>query len=472
MGIVNNTIIYTISKVLGIIVSLLLLPIFTKKFDGISFGVVGILWVINPILTRIMNLGTDVSFSLKYYKLGEIEKSNYFFHYILITTVSFIICLLFVNIYNNEIVSYFSNKLTLILINAFVIQSFMQSIITTWISLLALQQKIIYNSIIELINPIITTGLTYLGVLYIGPKISVYIQSLLVSGAILFGISILYYSREFNISHFKFNIKILKKLLKVGLPVVPAGIAIMILSMGDRLVIKHFMGLGAVALYSYGYKFSTTLVNSMLYPFQKALTPIILKSAVHNYEKTLEYSQNIAKYFIGLFPIVLASIVLPLKYVMASMSNEMYDISYRIFLIATIGILIQGINNIYRNIFNHLERTDIGLILVTVGALLNILMNIIFVPIYGIIAAAYTTILSYYIMLIVSIPVLNYYTRINVNIFSVTGKILPFVLMIEFISRQMNILYNVFVVLIFIIIMSIYYKKDIKHIYKEILIFG
>ena len=79
--------IYSVGKFLGIVSSFALLPLFTKKIPPEQFGIIGLLWVVGPILTRIITLGADAALLLKIYKLNKKQFSNYLYHTILIILI-------------------------------------------------------------------------------------------------------------------------------------------------------------------------------------------------------------------------------------------------------------------------------------------------------------------------------------------------------------------------------------------------
>lgn len=67
----------------------------------------------------------------------------------------------------------------------------------------------------------------------------------------------------------------------------------------------------------------------------------------------------------------------------------------------TLGIVCQYIYTHYINIEMHLKKTKFVPIGTTMAAILNLLLNAIFIPRYGFVAASYTTFVSYFVLMLV-----------------------------------------------------------------------
>ncbi len=417
--------IYSIGRIIGTISSILLLPLFTKTLPQNEFGIIGILWLAGPILARITNLGVDVSVSLKYFKLEHKELSNYLFNALsvifLFTTVIWVVFILHINwiyLILDESMTKHAFSLFMISILSVVLLTMMQSFLT-------LAGKAWLNVIFTVVPPIIISIVTYYLILFINPNYKSYIIGMAIGNGIFGIVAIIYFLKEFSFRHFKPSLKIVKKLLKVGIPVIPGTLAGLILTAGDRYIIKYLIGLEAVAIYTFGYRFSEYILISIFQPFQKAIFPIIMQKAADNYYGAIKYVQSLAHRSIVYISIFVAIIIIPFKDLIFLLSSDLYTLSYNIFLVSLIGILLNNISSIYIVIFNHLERTDINMIIGIICAILNIVLNILFIPVFGIIAAAYTTVISYLLSLVISLQILNRITHLEISILKTISNIIP-----------------------------------------------
>ena len=74
----------------------------------------------------------------------------------------------------------------------------------------------------------------------------------------------------------QFDVKILKKVLRFGLPFLPAGIFTMIMELSDRYMLNIFLGADDVGLYSAGKKLGM-LGLTVVMAFNMGWTPYFLK---------------------------------------------------------------------------------------------------------------------------------------------------------------------------------------------------
>ena len=422
--------IYIVGRILSVLSSLALLPLFTKKLPQVEFGVVGILWLIIPISSRLMNMGVDAAVSLKFFKLKHEDLSNYLYNALFTTSLLALgmWLLLFFNIdWVKSILDASMNKL---IFNLLYLSIFFTVLSTMMLSFMQLAGKAWQNVIFTILPPIVTSAATFYLIIYVEPSYKSYIIGMAFGNSIFGIFALIHFFRNYSFKYFKPSFKIIKGLLKIGIPILPGTLAGLILAAGDRFIIKHFLGLEAVAVYVYGYRFSEYLLNSIFQPFQKAFGPILLEKAAEDFKDATEYCQKLNGRIIPFISIVVAGAIILFKDAMHFLSESTYALSYTIFLVSLMGILLNSISSIYRSLFNHLERTDLNMVISVSCALLNVTLNLWLIPIYGIIAAAFTTVVSFLVTLGLSIHMLNYFIHQKVRLNKLLIDILPFALYI------------------------------------------
>ena len=418
--------------------SIVLLPLFTKKIPQEEFGIVGILWLVQPILTRIINLGVDVSISLKFFKLKHAELSNYLYN-ALFVIFTLTVGVWFIFHFNIQWVQWIIDKsMTTPLFNLLYISIISSMLQTMMLSFMQLSGKSWQNVMFTVLPPVVVTATTYYLIIYIEPSYTSYITGMAIGNGIFGFIAILYFYRKYSIKYFKLSLNIIKQLLKVGIPVLPGTLASLILAAGDRYIIKYYLGLEAVAIYVYGYRFSEHILLSMFQPFEKTIAPILMEKATNNFNDAVAYNKKLGKNIVVFISIILALAIIPSKDIMIFLSKETYALSFTVFLISLIGILLNNISNIYSILFNHLERTDLNMAMGIFCALLNVGLNIWLIPQYGIIAAAFTTVISFFFVFILSIYLLNRFVENKLNSLKILKGLIPiisYIIIIYFIEN-------------------------------------
>ena len=469
----KNYSIYTFGRILGVVSSLVLLPLFTKKIPQEEFGIVGLLWLVQPILIRIINLGVDVSVSLKFFKLKHAELSNYLFNaFFVIFLLTTGIWLLFH--FNIQWVQWVLDKsMTSLLFNLLYISIVSSMLRTMMLSFMQLSGKAWQNVFFTVLPPVFVSAITFYLIIYVEPSYTSYITGMAIGNGIFGIVAILYFFRKYSIKYFKPSKIIIKKLLKVGIPVLPGTLAGLILAAGDRYIIKYYLGLEAVAIYIYGYRFSEYILISIFQPFQKTISPILMEKAAKNFSDAVTYSKMLAGNIVVFISIIVALAIIPFKDIMLLLSKDAYALSFTIFLISLIGILLNNISNIYSILFNHLERTDLNMAMGVSCAILNVGLNIWLIPQYGIIAAAFTTVISFFFVFILSIFLLNRFVENKLNSLQILKGLIPiisYIIIIYFIENgfvvnesQTFALYGLKIVAFILFILgSIYISDEFK----------
>lgn len=179
--------------------------------------------------------------------------------------------------------------------------------------------------------------------------------------------------------------------LSLNVPLVPHYLTRTILNQCDRLMINAMLGYSKAGIYSLAYNLAMvlTLVNtSILNAFNPWMYQRIKKG---EYEKIAPVSYVllgvIAVAALGLIAIApeLVSIFAPREY---------YETIWVIPPV-TAGMFFLFMYSLYANFEFYFEKTRMMTIVSTIGGIVNIILNYIFIPIWGYMAAGYTTLLCY-----------------------------------------------------------------------------
>jgi len=421
--------VYTIGKGISVLLSLFLLPLFTKRIPTYEFGIIGLLWLVTPLLTNLMSLGMGVGVSLKFFKQNHQTLSNTLYNGLFtITTVSVFIYLLgYINI--GWIQFIIDESVTSEIFTLLVISCLFSYYTVIMCGFLQNSGRAVYNVVMTILPQLIIVLVTYFLILFINASYTSYVFGMALGNLITGVIALGFFLKNYSIRYFQFSIKIIKNLLRIGLPVVPGTIGTIILASGDRYLIKSFLGLEAVAIYIFGYRFAEQISQGLFQPFQKALSPVIFKKAAEDDLKGRIYNIQIINKVTLLFSIIIAVLLVPFHDVMNIMGNISYNASYLIFMISLIGIFIYTIAQAESYSLVFMERTELTAITVLLGAVVNIVLNIMFIPKYGIVAAAFTTIIAYLVMFLSRNYFLFRFFKIN-NLLGLIGRIMPLIIYI------------------------------------------
>lgn len=170
----------------------------------------------------------------------------------------------------------------------------------------------------------------------------------------------------------------------------------------DLYVIRNFMTLSDVGVYSIAYKGFEILIGSILIINTLFMPLIVEYKTQKNYDKIKKYLQKIPLFFLAWIFIVIIGLISS-KYFVTLAFSEKYIEAIPSFNILLITTLFYFISICLLPIFNAFDFVLQVQIFNLIKAAINIISDFILVPKLGIIGGAYGTLLSYFIGLILSL---------------------------------------------------------------------
>jgi O-antigen/teichoic acid export membrane protein len=191
-----------------------------------------------------------------------------------------------------------------------------------------------------------------------------------------------------------------KQMSSYSMPLVFGNLAAWILSLSDRYILEGFRGSGEVGIYSASYNISEKSVMMITTLFMLAAGPL----GVHIWEKegkekSAEFASKVTRYYLLIcIPAIVGLIVLS-RPIVQIMTGDKYLEGYIIFPFIVSGVLFLGLQQRFQSAFVFFKRTKYITFSIIASGLLNLLLNFIFIPVYGYYAAAVTTLVSYVFLL-------------------------------------------------------------------------
>lgn len=193
-----------------------------------------------------------------------------------------------------------------------------------------------------------------------------------------------------------FNKKYWKYALKFNIPLIPHYLSNVILAQSDRIMIQKMIGDSAAGIYGVSYNLSQ-VVQGVFVGINSAWIPFTYKSLRDKkYQKVGQYS-NLLLIFVGVVSILLNLCAPEIIKILAP--KEYYSAVWVIPPIV-LGLYFSFLASLFGNIEFYYKKNIFVTIATSCAAILNIILNAIFIPRYGFIAAGYTTAVGYFILVI------------------------------------------------------------------------
>ncbi|MGB9927139.1 MAG: lipopolysaccharide biosynthesis protein [Methanosarcina sp.] len=400
--------------------NVILLPILTKSLSIEEYGVWAQFMVTIGIIPLTILLGLPFTLnrflpSLK--KKEDIQEAFYSIFFV-VTFISMIVSFV-IYLFSDTIASLlFDDNVNII--NILCLTLFIECLNNLFFNYLRATQQIKKYSILLLIQTLLNIIFVSLFV-FTGQGILGAMMGFIIKGIIVFLVLffIIFYEIGFKIPKFLS----LREYLEFGLPTIPSNLSSWIVDSSDRYVIGILMGAAFVGIYSPGYTLGN-IINMFFAPFSFILPPVL---SIHYDNNDFDQVGTILSYAIKYFtsiaiPSVLGLSLLSKPLLSILTTPEIASQGYLITPFTALSSFLFGLYGIISHICILEKKTKIiGKIWIT-SALLNLILNFVFIPYIGILGAAITTLIAYLFSFIIS--------------YQYCSKLFTFDIKIEFIMKS------------------------------------
>ncbi len=397
----KDTAIYGISTMVGRFLNFLLVPFYTNLFPPAEYGIIQLIYAYIAILNIVYIYGLDSAY-LKFAAFKDVgdEKDNFSTPYITIFLTSIVFSLL-IALNSNPIAEslripgkyeYLIQVVGLLLV--------FDSLQVIPYLKLRLERKAVKFSTFRIINILVNILLNIILILVLKWGI----EAIVISNVIASFVSFALVTPEiFKYFRLKIHPELLKRLLKFGLPYLPAGFAVMIVQVIDVPILEKLTDFQTVGIYKANYRmgiFMMLFVNMFQYAWQPFfLTNAKEENAKQMFAKVLTYFTLVGSIILVVISLFISDIV-HIKISGYSLIGPEYWSGLSIIPIILFAYLVNGMYVIFSAGIYIEEKSLYVPFISGAGALTNVVANFLLIPIWGITGAAFATLLSYLVMTI------------------------------------------------------------------------
>lgn len=222
-----------------------------------------------------------------------------------------------------------------------------------------------------------------------------------------------------------FDRVIWSKMILYSFPLLLAGLSGSINDALDKVILRRIVGeengLATVGEYGAGYKVAV-LMALFIQMFRYAAEPFFFERAKHSDAK--ESYRDIMKYFIIIMLLVFVVINLYIPIFQVIIGREFRE-SLIVVPIISLSYLLYGIYVNHSIWYKINDLTKYGAYITFAGAIVTVLVNLLFVPYYGYMASAWAHFASYLAMVFISFMLAGKHYPIDYKI----GKLFPYLIL-------------------------------------------
>ncbi|EKO3781217.1 oligosaccharide flippase family protein [Vibrio metschnikovii] len=386
----KDSLLYTLSNLFTKGVGFLLLPIYTRLITKYEYGLFDYLTTLGALLGVLVTL--EVTQAIYRYmpdfKSNELRQVSIASTGLWFTVLMYLVLCAFSFLFSDflaELLLDDINHSNLIKVTSFLF--FANAILYNLMSLMRANLLSKQVVLISALNAILVAFFSLIFVVYFKLGIKGLIFGQLIGSSITFLFAFIFVK---NWIKFKFCISTLKEMLSFSAPLIFSSLGVVLTMFIDRIMIKNILGAEQLALYAVAIKIAS-IVSLLMIGFQSALTPLIYA----NY-KNVETPGKIAKLFhIYLVAALFTFLLLGYSssWLITIVVGKQYYESAMYTPILVCSALISSMYIFFPGLSIEKKTTFIAGVNVFVG-ILNVVLNYIFIPIYGVQGAALSTLFS------------------------------------------------------------------------------
>jgi O-antigen/teichoic acid export membrane protein len=292
-----------------------------------------------------------------------------------------------------------------------------------------------------------------------------------------FALSIALYSwffRQYSVKPSAASRELAAKLIKFGIPLLVGECAFLALSYADRYLIVAYYNEAILGVYTVGYNLAMYLANMIMFSISYSIVPIYVELySKEGREKTEEFIQRSMHYLIVIFIPVCFGYAAVSRELFITLASPKYASAADFSPIILVGSIFFALNSV-TNAGLYIAKRSMTILSIMLSAVaIKIIMNILLLPKYGVMGAAFSTLIPCVMTTIAGALLAHKYIRIKINMnkmlyyVALSACMYLIVRLIAFPSAGLSLAVKVIVGILIVAVGTIYKEKEILRLVRE-----
>ncbi|MBH0156828.1 polysaccharide biosynthesis protein [Fictibacillus sp. 5RED26] len=256
--------------------------------------------------------------------------------------------------------------------------------------------------IITLVKTVLSLGISFLLIKW-GLEASSILWGLIIGMIVPLVYLLPRYLKKIRLHHIDWDL--VKEVFRYGMPLVATLSMNYIIFSSDRFIIGYLLGTKSTGLYSVGYDLAKQILVLLMMIVNLAAYPLVIKAleteGVKAAQKQLDQN-TILLFFIGL-PATAGLILLSPDITSVFFGTSFREAGGIIFSLICVAVFIQSIKTYYFDLAFELgKKTLFQIWPVLIAGVINIILNFLLIPQFGIKGSAYASIIAYIVAIMMS----------------------------------------------------------------------
>ncbi|MGE0068324.1 MAG: lipopolysaccharide biosynthesis protein, partial [Solirubrobacterales bacterium] len=388
---------YTAASILSKLIAVALLPLYTSYLTTEDYGAAEVLFASVVSVSIVVRFGLIEALLRFYYKddevPGEVVNST-FAGLFWFSTIAALIALPFAGSFAEALHGPKPDEMavTAELVRISIGGLWVLTMFEFMLTLFRLDERARAYFVTTILNVLVTIGLTI--VLVVGAEEGA--RGILVgsyaSGAAFVAVLIALQWRRLSLV---FDPSLLKRLLRFGLPTMPAEVSLYLLNVVDRIIIARTVGFAEAGLYSIAVKFAQA-VNVLVRGFQLAWPP--LAYSIRDDDEARRFYATVVTLFIAGCAFVVTGMWLFSRWIARLLASPEYFDSFEAVGLVSTAITLYALYMVMVVILGRTGRTEFNFPAAAAALVANVALNLLLVPPLGIVGAGLALVGSYLVV--------------------------------------------------------------------------
>lgn len=398
----KNTLIFSIGNFGSKIITFLLIPFYTNVFSTSEYGIVDLMTILSLVIIPIITLNISeaiMRFSMdNEYKKGNILKIGLYIY-----IISFILSILFIPLF--YLLPIFKNYSILLVLYILTLSA--SSILMCYIRGI---EKLLDYSLISIVQTLLIACLNILFLLVFKFGIYGYICSYIIAYVITIIICLVRGNIIKTLRNSIFEKNLFKQMINYSLLLIPNSLMWWIIGSLDRVMVSKMIGVAENGIYAISYKIPTIMITITTIFNQAWMFSAVREKDSKDKNK---YTNDIFNALYTCVITVSGLLIVILKPLLSIYVGQAFFEAWRYTSPLLLGTIFLTLGTFLSNEYTANKDSKGFLKSSSLGATINIILNLVLIPTIGVLGAAIATCISYIAVFIFRVYDTRKYVIIN-----------------------------------------------------------
>lgn len=441
----GQSLLYALGGLLVQGIGFLLLPVYTRYLSVGDYGIIGFANSVATALGLVMSWGFQSAVMRLYvdYETDEKSLKTFTSTVILFQLISSLIMALVLSIWGQFSGNVFRNIPYYPFILLAIWIAFLNSARTVPLSLFRIREQPVHYSTLQFATFAINSVVSLYLVVIRGLGAFGYLLGTFAGSSLMMVVHLAVIARE-HLS-WLFSAKALRKTLILSLPLIPNSALLWMLNLSDRLILERYVSLEQVGAYTLAYQFALVL-QGIGFAADSAWRAFYFRS------DDSETVSRVSTYYVGTFIFLAWGIATFAPELIVLATPTAYHAAVVLVPWVVAGAFAFVVYMIWADVVLFAGKTEVLLVIALASSLLNVGMNLYFIPRHGSMAAAVSTSASFTALAVLCFVAANRLGAFHIEVgrwmkllflgvvLGVLGNVMPFVIPVKLAMKGFLIL--------------------------------